>query len=206
MASWILSTMMTSNIESVFARCAAYPVSSPCKRRNDAGSAKAMNVASAGAEGRAHQRCGTRTHGGRYGRAPSRLLDRLVPRAPADTSAQIGSCGLQLRSPASGLPGLISAEVSVDRPLGRLNDQRRAAVGGRIRINRKLSLRHCPANFPGSQHCPLIKNTRQEVRNFTVMAMRPRLLPAEVQLAKNHGTASARAEVKLRQRFLDSRC
>jgi hypothetical protein len=44
--------------------------------------------------------------------------------------------------------------------------------------------------------------TRQEVRNLTVMGMRPGLTPEKVELIRNL-ERSARAEVKLRQRHLD---
>lgn len=46
-----------------------------------------------------------------------------------------------------------------------------------------------------------LKDTRQEVRNLTVMAMHPDLLPKEVELVRNL-ERSARAEVKLRQKHL----
>jgi hypothetical protein len=46
-----------------------------------------------------------------------------------------------------------------------------------------------------------LKNVRQEVRNLTVMGMRPNLLPAEVELVKNL-ERSARAEAKLRRRYV----
>ena len=48
-----------------------------------------------------------------------------------------------------------------------------------------------------------LEATRQEVRNLTVMAMRPHLSPADVDLIRNL-EQQARAEVMLRQKHLAS--
>lgn len=47
-----------------------------------------------------------------------------------------------------------------------------------------------------------LKDTRQKVRNLTVMVLHPDLLPADVELVKQL-ERSARAEVKLRRKHLD---
>ena len=47
-----------------------------------------------------------------------------------------------------------------------------------------------------------LKDTRQEVRNLTVMAMAPHLLPREVEIVRQL-ERSARAEVKLRLKHLE---
>ncbi len=47
-----------------------------------------------------------------------------------------------------------------------------------------------------------LKDARQEVRNLVVIGMRPHLLPAEAELVRNL-ERSARAEVKLRRKYLD---
>lgn len=46
-----------------------------------------------------------------------------------------------------------------------------------------------------------LKDTRQEVRNLTIMALRPNLLPSEIELVRCL-ERSARAEVKLRLKHL----
>jgi hypothetical protein len=46
-----------------------------------------------------------------------------------------------------------------------------------------------------------LSDARQEVRNLTVMAMKPDLTPAKAELIRN-AERSARAEVKLRARHL----